>query len=77
MMLVLSRSFGKVHPDGSKTQYMVPLADFGNHKFQRMTKWEYNAKMKGFIIKATRDIKKSEEITLVYGDKIANYNWFY
>ena len=55
---------------------MVPLADMGNHKHDNQTYWEYLNGGKGFVIRAERDIKKDEEITLKYGYDIASYNWF-
>ena len=56
---------------------MVPLADMGNHNLQNGAWWQYSTEKREFTIKALKDIKENEEITLIYGSNIPNYNWFY
>jgi hypothetical protein len=75
MQLCFSRSFG-LQIDDKYITCLVPYADMGNHNLPQMTYWNYNAEREGFVVVATRDIKKGEEVTLCYGENITNVNWF-
>ena len=80
MQVVLSRCFGQqFEDDNTALQYMVPLADMCNHLLPNkvQTKWEYDEEQKGFVIRALRAIDEGEDITLCYGRKISNTQWFY
>ena len=56
---------------------LVPLADMCNHEIPEMAQWGYSEEKQGFYIRASRAIKKGEEIYLNYGEELSNLMWFY
>lgn len=64
-MAVSSRIFG-VKINGRKTDVFAPLADMLNHKRPRLTQWFYSDDLKSFVIQATGDIHKGEEVKLFF-----------
>lgn len=66
--MVSSRIFG-IQVEGVKTDGFVAYADMLNHKRPRQTTWTYTDDMAGFIIEATEDIKRGEQVYDSYGRK--------
>ena len=50
-----------------RTLGLVPYADMINHKDPGNCEWYYDNEKKGFVISATNNIKKGEEVVLSYG----------
>lgn len=67
-MLVGSRIFG-YEKHGNQTSGMVPLVDMINHSNESNSLWYFDDKLDSFILIATSDIKKNEEIFDSYGTK--------
>ncbi len=53
----------------------VPFIELFNHDNNYNTDFEYDEKNKGFILKAVKDIKSGEELTVSYGNE-SNINLF-
>ena len=53
----------------------VPFIELFNHNNNYNTDFEYDEKNKGFILKAVKDIKSGEELTVSYGNE-SNINLF-
>jgi hypothetical protein len=60
---------------GEKTDdiIMVPFADLFNTERKQNAVWDFDRTKEHFLIYASRDIKKGEEITLDYGDYSNSY----
>ena len=54
---------------------MAPLADMMNHNLVPKTKWHFDNETNSFVIQATEDIFKGEEIFITYGEK-CNSSYF-
>ena len=67
-MIVSSRIFG-ITVNGVKTDGFVPLADMLNHKRPKQTTWYYCDQRQGFIIEASDDIPRGEQVYDSYGRK--------
>ena len=67
-MIISSRIFG-ISINNNKTDVLVPYADLLNHKRPRQTQWYYDDKINSFVIQASTDINKGEEIYDSYGKK--------
>jgi len=67
-ILVGSRIFGYLKY-GIETSGMVPYIDLLNHSGDQNTIWYWDDKLDAFILMATRNINKGEEITDNYGLK--------
>ena len=67
-MMVSSRIFG-IQIEGIKTDGFVAYADMLNHKRPRQTSWSYTDEKQGFIIEATEDIQRGEQVYDSYGKK--------
>lgn len=67
-MIVSSRIFG-INVNGVKTDGFVPLADMLNHKRPKQTTWYYCDKRQGFIIEASDDIVRGDQVYDSYGRK--------
>jgi len=61
-----SRIYGFVI-NGIKTLGLVPYADMINHNEKDNCEWYYDNDQKAFVISATKDIKKGEEVVVSYG----------
>jgi len=48
---------------------MVPLADMANHEFDRPSRWKYDDKKSGFVVKVVRDLETGVNLTDTYGSK--------
>ena len=53
------------------------MADMVNHRLPPNTKWYYSDEEGGFILRASKAIKKNDEISLMYGEAISNAKCFY
>lgn len=67
-ILVCSRVFGYTK-DFDDEVGLVPYADLFNHSNKSNTTWYFNSSLDSFILEATKDIKKNEEIYDSYGNK--------
>jgi histone-lysine N-methyltransferase SETD3 len=67
-MMVSSRIFG-IQVEGVKTDGFVAYADMLNHKRPRQTTWTYTDEREGFIIEASEDIKRGDQVYDSYGKK--------
>ena len=67
-MVISSRIFG-ISINNNKTDVLVPYADLFNHKRPRQTQWYYDDKINSFVIQASENINKGEEIFDSYGKK--------
>lgn len=67
-ILVGSRIFGYLKY-GIETSGMVPYIDLLNHSGDQNTIWCWNDKLDAFVLIATRNINKGEELTDNYGVK--------
>ena len=67
-MIISSRIFG-ISINNNKTDVLVPYADLLNHKRPRQTQWYYDDKINSFVIQASTDINKGDEIYDSYGKK--------
>ena len=67
-MIISSRIFG-ISINNNKTDVLVPYADLLNHKRPRQTQWYYDDSINSFVIKASEDIIKGDEIYDSYGKK--------
>ena len=67
-MMVCSRIFG-ISIDGVKTDGFVAYADMLNHRLPKETQWSYCDEREGFIIEATDDIKRGQQVYDSYGKK--------
>jgi hypothetical protein len=56
---VSSRIFG-IGPKGSDLMALVPYADMFNHNRPCQTKWYYDPRMKGFVVKAVVPLVRGE-----------------
>ncbi|MFO0591644.1 MAG: SET domain-containing histone-lysine N-methyltransferase [Polyangiaceae bacterium] len=65
---VVTRVFG-VKMRGASTEAMVPLADMINHKRPPAIDWTYDDEKRAFVMTASRDIAKGEELVDSYGRK--------
>mmetsp|Transcript_2671 Transcript_2671/g.3863 ORF Transcript_2671/g.3863 Transcript_2671/m.3863 type:complete len:474 (+) Transcript_2671:106-1527(+) len=65
---VLTRTFG-VDMQGKEATIMVPMADMANHEFDRPSRWKYDDKKKGFVVKVIRDLDIGANLTDTYGSK--------
>ena len=73
-MLVVSRNFG-VTMHGQSTNIQVPLADMFNTENPKNSYWYYDDLRNGFVVEASRDIAKNEQLFDSYGKK-CNYRFF-
>lgn len=67
-MMVCSRIFG-ISINGVKTDGFVAYADMLNHQRPKETQWSYSDEREGFIIEATDDIKRGQQVYDSYGKK--------
>ena len=67
-MIVSSRIFG-IQVNGVKTDGFVPLADMLNHKRPKQTTWYFCDERQGFIIEASDDIARGDQVYDSYGRK--------
>ena len=67
-LAVRSRTFC-ITVDGEETVAMCPFADMFNHNRPCQTTWLYDEKQKAFLVKATDDIPRGNEIFDTYGTK--------
>ena len=67
-MVVSSRIFG-ISIYNNKTDVLVPFADLLNHKRPKQTQWYFDTKLNSFVIQATEEIEKGDEIFDSYGKK--------
>ena len=67
-MLVSSRICG-VEIEGNRTEIFVPYGDMFNHNRPSQTTWSYSNELKGFVVEATKEIKKGDQIYFSYGRK--------
>ena len=67
-ILVSSRIFG-ITVNGVKTDGFVPLADMLNHRRPKQSSWYFDDNRQGFVIEATEDILRGEQIYDSYGRK--------
>lgn len=67
-MMVCSRIFG-ISINGVKTDGFVAYADMLNHQRPKETQWSYCDEREGFIIEATDDIKRGQQVYDSYGKK--------
>jgi len=67
-MMVCSRIFG-IQIEGVKTDGFVAYADMLNHQRPKETQWSYSDEREGFIIEATDDIKRGQQVYDSYGKK--------
>ena len=67
-MMVCSRIFG-ISINGVKTDGFVAYADMLNHQRPKETQWSYCDERQGFIIEATDDIKRGQQVYDSYGKK--------
>lgn len=74
MAIVASRNFG-VELKGNQTVCLVPFVDMLNHRRKTKTHWYYSHKQRAFIVMATEDVAKGDEIYTSYGDQ-SNYQFF-
>eukprot|EP00466_Bigelowiella_natans_P014050 jgi/Bigna1/91950/estExt_fgenesh1_pg.C_1360001 len=65
---VLTRTFG-VEIGKREATVMVPLADMANHEFDRPSRWKYDDKKSGFVVKVVRDLETGVNLTDTYGSK--------
>ena len=54
---------------------MAPFADMLNHRRPCSTTWGYDDKREGFVVKATEDLERGQEIFDTYGQK-SNADFF-
>ena len=69
--IVGSRNFS-LNIDGDTVSAMVPLGDMFNHNLPPDVKWTFDSMLDCYTMKATKDIKKGQEITDSYGGKPNN-----
>lgn len=62
-----SRIFDELYLNGQETYAFVPYADLINHKDPADTSWEFNESENCFIMKATGNIKRGDEVYSSYG----------
>ena len=66
--IISSRVFG-LKIDGVKTGGMVPYADMINHKFPKMSEWNYEDGRAGFVLKSIGPLDRGLELFDSYGKK--------
>lgn len=66
--IISSRVFG-IKVDGVKTGGMVPYADMINHKFPKMSEWNYEDSRAGFVLKSIGPLDRGLELFDSYGKK--------
>ena len=66
--IISSRVFG-IKVNEVKTGGMVPFADMINHKFPKMSEWDYEEKEQGFVLRAYDRIDRGLELFDSYGKK--------
>ena len=69
--IVGSRNFG-LKIDGAQTTTMVPLADMLNHFRPAETKWYFDNKEDGYIMKSLEDLPAKTQVMDSYGPKSNN-----
>ena len=68
LLMIGSRVFG-LKLKGVQTLGFVPYAEMFNHKRPKTTKWYFCDNRQGFVIEATKDLKRGNQVYISYGKK--------